>query len=267
MMVEKPLAESVEAAQAAAAAVAGHDLVTMIAYSLRFDPRYVALREAISQGEIGDVLQITACRNPPASALTRIQGRVELPFWVGIHDIDMMRWITGSEVDRVTAIATAQTVGGWPVRRAYLALLTLANGVIASLENVWEETSAFDRPQSSAHFKVQGTQGMIEVAASAHGVTIRGRNNTTMPDTVYMPEIGGHVTGVYRNQIAAFIRCVREGRPSDIPLEDGLAGVRVAEAISLSARVGHEVVLNQSVNPTPISVNRNTSASHLPEIP
>ncbi len=78
----------------------------MVGYSLRFDPRYYLMRQAVRNGEIGEIVQIYARRTPPLAALERIQARVELPFWVGVHDLDMMCWVTGSNIHEVYARCT-----------------------------------------------------------------------------------------------------------------------------------------------------------------
>jgi predicted dehydrogenase len=235
LFVEKPLAATAIDARRIAAAGVAKAQVTMVGYSLRFDPRYAAMQEAVAGGEIGTITHIYARRTPPAAALERIKGRVELPFWVGVHDIDMMRWVTGSEVCRVFATSIDKGIENWKVKAAIFANLTFENGAIAVLENAWGPVSASKRQLSSAFFRVQGTRGFIEVKSHEQGVTMVRDGETFSPDTVYMPTLHGRITGVYHDQIAYFIDCVREGKRSEISLMDGLKGVIIAEAIIRSA--------------------------------
>jgi predicted dehydrogenase len=58
-----------------------------------------------------------------------------------------------------------------------------------------------------------------------------------------MGALNGEIIGIYRNQIAAFVRAIRDGLPSPIPLTEGVAGVRVAEAILQSVQSGLPVEL------------------------
>jgi predicted dehydrogenase len=90
---------------------------------------------------------------------------------------------------------------------------------------------------------VGGTEGLIEVRSYEQGVMIYREGRTSSPDTVYMPTLYESIIGVYRDKITYFIRCVREGEQSSIPLEEGLKGVMVAEAIMRSADRREEIVV------------------------
>jgi UDP-N-acetylglucosamine 3-dehydrogenase len=246
LFVEKPLTMNVEEAETIVRAAAGRRSISMVGYSLRFDPRYVAMKQAIDSGDVGNLLYITARRNPSIATLERLDGRVELPFWVGVHDIDMMRWVTGSEVARVFARATPPGFKRWGVRGAYFALLTFASGVVAQLENAWEATAA-GRPQSYA-FRVQGSGGLVEVRSHEQGVTIHRADAAYAPDTVYSLTSYGVINGVYRDELAYFVRCVKQGTDTEMPVLTGLEGVRVADAIMRSAAQGTEIVLEAPVS-------------------
>jgi len=243
LLVEKPLATSTQDAQKIINAAAAKKVITMIAYSLRFDPRYVAVKAAAERGELGEVIHIVARRNTPLPGLKRINGRVEAPFWVGVHDIDMMHWIIGSNVARVMAVVTKKGLENWNIRGSYFALLTFENGVVASLENSWTPGDLTGRAQPYV-FKVEGTQGQAQVRSYDQGVTLYQEHGISEPDTVYMPTSYGRYTGVYHDQIEYFVQCLREGKQTDIPVQEGLNGVMSAEAIMKSAEDRKEVVIS-----------------------
>jgi UDP-N-acetylglucosamine 3-dehydrogenase len=242
ILVEKPLAMNladVEAIVSAASHVPG--VVAMVAHSLRFDPRYVALRDAVVSGQIGDTVMVSARRTPPFNALERVAGRVELPFWVGVHDIDMMRWTLQAEVTRVVAVASDRGLENRDLRRAILALVTFTNGVIGVLDNSWGPQSDAGGQQSTAGFRVQGTAGFVEVRNQPQDVVIQRGESVFSPDTIYMPSVHGRIAGVYPTQIEHFIDCIRHATAPQAGLEDGRQAVAVAEAILQSARLGQAV--------------------------
>jgi myo-inositol 2-dehydrogenase/D-chiro-inositol 1-dehydrogenase len=242
ILLEKPMTTSTDDAKAILEAVEGKDIISMIAYSLRFDQRYVAAKNAVANGQLGEILNISSRRNIPLGSLKRLNGRVENPFWVGVHDIDMMRWITGSNIKRVMAMATNKGLEDWPIKGSYFALLEFENGVIASLETTWAPSNLMGLAQPYI-FKLEGTAGQLMVRAYDSGISVYQENQVSQPDTVYMPKSYDHYTGVYRDQIAYFVRCLREGLQTDIPLKEGLNGVKAAEAIIQSADERREVVL------------------------
>jgi predicted dehydrogenase len=241
LMVEKPLATRVGDAKAIVDAARGREhLITMMAHTLRFDPRYIRLQQAIRQKKIGELIQLFARRTPPYAALERIGGRVELPFWVGIHDIDMMRWITGSEVSRVLTVSSEKGVKEHTVKSAFISLLTFENGVIAALDNSWGPSSG---QQSSTFFRAQGTRGVIEVTSANPAVSIAHDGTFDFPDTIYICDSHGRITGAYTDQISYFVNCIRLGTPSTVQLQDGLQSIAVANAILRSSNCVSEGVL------------------------
>lgn len=242
ILVEKPLAMTVEDAERIVKGAGQKDVTNMMGYILRFDPRYYAMKQAIADGEIGDIIYIHARRNSLLAHLQRLRGRVQTPFLGGVHEVDMMRWVTSSPVSRVFATKSEKSIGAWDVSPAFLALLTFENGVIAALENAWVASPVSGRPQRTS-FTVWGTKGLIEVRSHEQGLMIYREAGTAAPDTVYMPTSYGQITGASRDQIAYFIRCVREREASDSPLEDGLKEVMVVEAIMRSADQRTEIVL------------------------
>lgn len=244
VMIEKPLASTSADAQVLLEAAKSAAGKVMVAYSLRFDPRYVALKNAVSAGEVGRLTHIYAQRNPSRAALDRIKGRVELPFWVGVHDIDMMRWITESEVVRVYASASDVGFEELGVKGSILTNLEFDNGSIAVLENSWRATSTSSRQLSTASFQVHGTGGEIEIRSTDQGVRIYSESSIYNPDVINMPEVHGHIRGTYTNQLDYFFTCVREDRSPGITAYDGYKGVQVVEAIlkSIEKRQPVEVV-------------------------
>jgi predicted dehydrogenase len=242
LMIEKPLSADFASASRLAHEAARRDAFAMVAYSLRYDPRYAAMKNAVQSGEIGDITYLYAQRNPPAAALERIKG-VELPFWVGVHDIDMLRWVTGSEVRSVFAKSMSQGYEQLGVIGAILTTLTFENGVIAVLENAWRRTTTSSRLLSVASFSVHGTQGDIDINSSEQGIRIVRGGEVFVPDTISMPRISNQTVGMYRNQITDFARCVLNSLPPPIPLAEGLRGLMVAESIMKSIDQQREVVI------------------------
>jgi len=242
IFLDKPLATSTQDAQRILEAASKKQVISMMGYSLRFDPRYVAAKASVDRGEVGEVISLVARRNMNLAVLERLNARVENPFWVGVHDIDMMRWITGSNVERVMAMVTKKGLEKWDINGSYFALLYFENGVVAILENTWASINPSGRAQPFV-FKVEGTQGQIMVRSYEMGVTVYQEQGIVEPDTVYMPTSYGHYTGVYRDQMAYFVRCLLEGKQTGIPIEEGLNGVMAAEAIIQSAAERREIVL------------------------
>ena len=84
-------------------------------------------------------MTIYARRLNGIAAQDRLHGRCSLPLFLGVHDYDIVRWVAGSEVTEVVARARQGFLAGLGanVEDASVALLTLANGVLATVEEGW----------------------------------------------------------------------------------------------------------------------------------
>ncbi len=103
VLLEKPIATTVEDAEAIVAAARRAGAVLLVGHCLRFDPRYDQARQAVARGELGPIQTIYTRRANTVAAQDRLGGRCSLPLFLGVHDYDVMRWLAGSEVERVTA--------------------------------------------------------------------------------------------------------------------------------------------------------------------
>lgn len=242
VLVEKPMAVSaVDAAEMVKRAeVQGVKL--MVCHSLRFDPRFVAMRQAVADGAIGEVLHLYARRNAPQIAVERVLGRFPLACWLAPHDIDMMHWTTGSPVRKVMAYSRA---GGKERADFIIAVLTFANGAIGMVESSWG-TPAVNGQLLTEQFTVRGTTGAAEVLGNGQGIAIyRADAPAEYPDTGYTPVIHDQQDGMFRRLLHHFIGVVPDQWPPVITGQDGLAAIRVAIAIDRSLVEGREVVVEE----------------------
>src|SRR5262249_11848935 len=160
----KPIATTIEDAEQmiAAAEAAGRPL--LVGHVLRFDARYAQLREVVRSGGIGDPLTVYARRLNGVGAQNRLRGRCSLPLFLGAHDYDVVRWVTGSEVTEVLARERRGFLeeSGFAVEDASVALLTLANDVLATVEEGWILPSShpvgFDQ-----RLDINGSSGRVEL--------------------------------------------------------------------------------------------------------
>lgn len=237
VLVEKPLAVSpVDAWDMADTARSTGKLLT-VCHSQRFNPRFALLREAVVNGEIGNVMHVYARRHSPQKAVDRVLGHFPLPFWLAPHDIDMMLWTVGSPVVSVNAWSR----GGGADRTDFIgATLRFANGVVGVLEASWCTPATGGRPLNEL-FTVRGDAGSVEVIGHEQGLAIYGGDGTVRyPDTYHAPIIHGQTDGYYRSLVRHFAGAVRGLWPASITAEEAAAVIEVAAAIQMSIETGHE---------------------------
>lgn len=243
VLVEKPIATTIEDAEQiiAAAEQAGRPLLA--GHILRFDARYARLREIVQAGGIGEPLTVYARRLNGIAAQDRLRGRCSLPLFLGVHDYDIVRWVVGSEVTEVVArsrwgLLEAQ---GAPVEDASVALLTMANGTLATVEEGWilpaSHPAGYDQ-----RLEVNGSAGRIELVGHEAGLAVMGER-LSWPDTQLWPTVHGAVDGALRRETWHFVDVLRDADEPLVSGADGLIALRIALAVEESARSGAAVRL------------------------
>ena len=162
-------------AEAIVAAARRADAMLLVGHCLRFDPRYDQARQAVARGELGPLQTIYTRRANTVAAQDRLGGRCTLPLFLGVHDYDVMRWLTGSEVERVTAESKWGLLReqGFPVEDANCALIRFASGVLGVAELNWILPRGF--PAAGDHrLDLVGSAGSLSIATLETGPASRG---------------------------------------------------------------------------------------------
>ncbi len=105
-LVEKPLAESVEAATEMVEAFDAAGLVGCVGHIERYNPALQQARARIEQGDAGDIFQVATRRVGPFPARIRDVGVVKD---LATHDIDLTAWVAGAPFASVAARCAHKT--------------------------------------------------------------------------------------------------------------------------------------------------------------
>ena len=234
---EKPLAKDLQETREAIAAckVAGVKLMT--ALQRRFDPNFARVKQAIADGEIGEVIQIKLCsRDPAPPPFEYVQGSGGLFKDMAIHDLDMARFLMGCEPEAVFAHGAChidQSIVALPGAEAYDTaniLVQFANGKTAQIDVCRQAPYGYDQ-----RCEVLGTKAMIKTDNSypntARLMSGSFTGNADMPYDFFMTRY----KEAYVRETAAFIDCLVHDTPSPCSGEDGLNALKMATAAGISA--------------------------------
>ncbi len=151
LLVEKPLAHSMDAAKRIIARAQRAGLPLMVGYVERYNPAVTAIRDFVAGGNLGRLISMSARRVgvlPP-----RIRDANVL-IDIGVHDIDMAAFITGARLSLLCA------QGGMAVledRLDFATLLLDAAGCVVSIEANWIT------PVKVRELSITGTHGYCRV--------------------------------------------------------------------------------------------------------
>jgi len=247
LLIEKPIAHSVEAAQAIANAAEQKGTPLLVAHLLRFEPRWVAARQRLDAGAIGEVVSITTRRIGNILDQQILRGRTTIPLYYGVHDLDVMRWYAGAEARTITATrhTGALRAAGYDIDDVYTAVLTFANGVLGTAELGWHVPANAVASRTSG-VTITGTRGAIRIEQGDTGFECWNDNGLDRGlDTTFWAEAYGIPGGALGTEIRHFAACARgEAQPAISP-SDAVEALRLSLAMQEAADTGATVDLDR----------------------
>ncbi|WP_426028928.1 Gfo/Idh/MocA family protein [Brevundimonas sp. TWP2-3-4b2] len=211
VLVEKPIAATVADAQALIDAAKANDRVLMVGQVERFNPAVDAVKRAIDGDDIISI-QITRVGPFPPR-----MGEVGVVIDLAVHDIDIIRHLTDSEIVEVQP-QLARTKAD----REDTALLQfrLANGTIAHITTNWVTP-----------YKVRTLQ--VATASKFVVADLITRQVTEyfgqQPDGSYQTRaVNSWPAEPLKKELEAFAHAIRTGEPPAVTGEDGLRNLEVA---------------------------------------
>lgn len=228
ILVEKPLATSVSDAEEMVKVCRERKVKLMVGHILRFDPRYVLVKEKIEKGEIGEIIHLYARRNNLLSNAKRIGGRTSPIFFLAIHDIDVISWLKNSPPKWVYAIANSRLLSHLNTYDSTFLLLEWEDGTIGCIETSWVIPD-YSPSGLDCQLEVVGEKGAVYLRIDNQSLQIF-KEKSEFPDTTYHLVLHNRAFGILRTEVEHFIDCLITDREPIISGEEGLLAVKVAEA-------------------------------------
>ena len=240
VLCEKPLATSVADARAIVEACNGAGVRLMTAFPSRWNPALRSLRTTIVAGGLGEVVALEGVNtgampdihagwfvDPARSGGGAITDHV-------VHLADLYRWMLGSEVVEVYAVANRILQERFErVETGGLVSLRFANGAFATIDCSWSRPRSYPT-WGGLSIAAIGTGGAITVDAFSQRLHLYG----TREAGVSWPDWGPNSD---RAMLEAFVDAVRERREPAVTGIDGLRAVEIVDAAYRSIEAGEPV--------------------------
>ena len=205
---EKPLADTVEKCKEAEAIIAAHpELTFMLGFMRRYDHSYQVAKKKMENGDIGDVILVRCYSQDPISI---IEGTLEYAPRSGgqfidmsIHDFDLIRWLTGSEVKELWA------TGGCYEFKQY---------------KDWDDG---DNVSGLMKIEIVGTRGTLRIASVPTDSLVEVMSQHGVCRECYQDFIT-RWHDAYITEIEEFCDCVATGRKATPGVIDGTQSTKIA---------------------------------------
>jgi predicted dehydrogenase len=237
VLLEKPMADTLEGALRIAEAAGRGNARLLVAHLLRFDPRYANAAAAVAEGRLGEVLHLSSGRLGVRDIGRRLNGSSSVLFYLGVHDVDLIQWISGKRIVRVSSVAASKLMPSLGVDSEDVIVTNaeLEDGVVAQLYAGW--TLRSDTPSPiNARTTVVGSDGALEVDVRDHGLRIHTSEGWELPDGLHWPQVHGRTTGDLAEQLRHFVVAVMRGEPFQVGLGDAVSTAAVNDAILRAVR-------------------------------
>jgi UDP-N-acetylglucosamine 3-dehydrogenase len=211
LLVEKPIASTVEESRAIVAAAHRAGVTLMVGHVERFNPAVETIKKAIKDQ---DILSIAITRvGPFPPRMSNVGVVIDL----AVHDIDLIRWFTDSEIIEIqpqTSSAIAE--------REDIALLQFrtASGVLAHINTNWLTPFKARTIHIATRDKyVIGDLLTLQVT-ECFGF---------QPDGSYsMRHLSVGYAEPLRSELVAFVNAIRSGEPPAVTGEEAVASLEIA---------------------------------------
>jgi inositol 2-dehydrogenase len=244
IFTEKPLAMTLAGCDEAIATARQAGVLLQVGFMRRFDPSYLAAKQQIEQGVIGQpVLFKSLSRDPYRTSLefARRENGGGMILDMGVHDFDLGRWLMGSEVVRVysegTCMAFPELKEVGDIDNA-LVNLRFANGAVGNVDLSRNAVYGYD-----IQTEVLGTEGSLRIGRLQHTSAVlldrRGVTHDTLP---YFVE---RFADAYAAEIRHFVAAVADGRPPAVSGEDARAATAIGVAATRSLDEERPVYLTE----------------------
>jgi len=252
VLVEKPIAESVERAEALCELRDRVDRVLMVGHVFVYNAAARYVKETIDRGALGRVYYLSMVR----TNLGPIRVDVNAAWDLAAHGISLANYWLGAEPEAVSARG-----GSWinpGVEDAVFATFRYPGDVLANLHVSWlnprkarditvvgdERMLTFDDVAAQEPVRIFDKQVSAERGSAPFIDSYETFRTVVSEGRVSVPEI--EQSQPLRNECEHFLDCVLDGRTPETGGREGLAVVRALEALSSSlAAQGREIPLGR----------------------
>ena len=247
ILVEKPLATTVDDAEAIVAAAAKAGITLMVDFHNRVNPPMVATRDAVARGDLGTVSYVYVRLSNTVAVpqdMLKWSGRSSALWFLGSHMVDIVGWILNDRPVKAYVVSRDGVLKGMGIDAPdfHVATVEYAKGTVAVFEHAWILPRTHNTVKD-LKLEFLGSKGAAYVDGSHNrAIELYTSEKGAFPDML-VPPFGPHLTGFVLDAVVHFIDAVTLGKPVLATGEDGLANTKIIAAMIEAANSGRAVSL------------------------
>lgn len=240
---EKPIASSVPRIVEALEAANKAGVKLQVGFNRRFDPHFAKAQEMVKEGKIGDLhlLRITS-RDPEAPPVEYVKVSGGMFLDMTIHDFDMARFLSGSEVEEVYAsgaVLVDPAIGEAGDIDTAVIQLKFANGAIGTIDNSRRAAYGYDQ-----RIEAFGSKGQVAVANVPESNAVLSNGEAVVGEKPQYFFLERYQQSFIR-EMRDFFDAIEKDTPTPVTGQDGLEPVLIGLAAALSVKENRPVKLDE----------------------
>lgn len=214
-----------------------------VGFNRRFDHNFEAVKTAVAAGKIGDVhiVKVTS-RDPDAPPIEYVKVSGGMFLDMTIHDFDMVRYITSSDVTEVSAFGTALVnpaiKDAGDIDTAIITM-KLKNGALAVIDNSRKAAYGYDQ-----RAEVFGSLGQIAVTNDASSTAVLSTESGVTGEKPLYFFLERYMDS-FSKEVSLFIQAILNDTQVPVDINDGLQPVLIAKAALKSMVENRPVLLSE----------------------
>ncbi len=214
-----------------------------VGFNRRFDHNFKAIKDRVAAGDIGEphVIRVTS-RDPEAPPIEYVKVSGGMFFDMTIHDFDMIRYLSGSEVEEVFAVGTVLVnpeIGKAGDIDTAVITLKLKNGAIGVIDNSRKAAYGYDQ-----RAEVFGSKGAIHITNDTGSTAVFSGENGVVAEKPKYFFLERYMQS-FADEISCFVDSVVNDKPTLVNGNDGLQPVLIALAAKKSLEENRPVKLSE----------------------
>ncbi len=245
ILCEKPIDLDLQRVELCKSRIAGTHLPIMLGFVRRFDPGHRQARQALLDGEIGDLHQVViTSRDPGMAPAAYIEESGGIFRDMTIHDFDLARFFLADEVVSVTAIGS-RLVDPVLMERCndydtVVVTLTTVSGKQAVITNSREAVYGYDQ-----RVELFGNRGMVISENQRENHITRHLKDATNVAAPLLNFFIERFDDAFNAEIDHFVDAVENKQPLEVGFEDGRLALIMADAAFRSVDEKRTVLLSE----------------------
>jgi len=226
VMVEKPIAETIEQAQQLVQMADERGLTLQVGHIERFNPAFIELKH------VTEDVRLIGINMRRLSPFDTSNTDVDVIRDLMIHDLDLAVDLVGSELEGITAWGRSINTGA--IDHA-VANLSFRDGPIATLfaSRVTEQkVRAIEIIAEGAYVEADLLNKTVMVHRRTFPQYLDNRHTTKYRQESVIERIHVPMAEPLMLELRHFADCARKNRPSDVPGHDGLRALELAETVA-----------------------------------